>query len=157
MPLDSLLTLGPFTVDEAGRLAPGSPDRFPAFQVIWRGRKIHVRMARASGAGRLAVEVALGRVPSTGGPSAGRQAEASQTVRASVFAIIAALPHTLPEGWTMRLLPDHTLRLAASLDLDLPSTASELLTGLTVFLLALAPYLDLADEGGLDAGCAGPA
>ena len=37
MPFDTPFSLGPFTVDAEGRLAPGSQEDFPSFSVVWRG------------------------------------------------------------------------------------------------------------------------
>jgi hypothetical protein len=143
MPLDSSLTLGPFIVDADGRLSPCTPDRFPAFSVIWRGHLVQARLAAADGhAGTLVLQAALGRVPSTG------RAEAPGTVpRQIAFATLRALPAALPEGWRLALRPDHRIFAEAQLPIDLPVGAAELLTDLTLFLLRLSPFLDLLEEG----------
>lgn len=143
MPLDAPLTLGPFNVAPDGRLSPSTPDRFPSFRVAWRG---HVVQARLTGAGAdggtLALQAMLGRVPSTGQPGGG-----AAPPREVAFATLRALPDTLPPGWKLALLPDHRIIAEAQIQLRLPTTADSLLTELTLFMLRLAPYLDLLAEG----------
>jgi hypothetical protein len=97
----------------------------------------------------------LGRVRSTGGP------ERAETLpRQAAFAAMRALPGTLPPGWKVGLLPDHRILAEAQKPLFLPTGADDLVTELTLFLLRLAPYLDLLAEGvgveGIEDGCATP-
>jgi hypothetical protein len=142
MPLDTPLTLGPFKVDREGRLAPSTPDQFPAFRVQWRRRDVTARLASSEGTrGTLALEAVLGRVPSTGPMQAPATA-----AREAAFATLHALPRTLPPGWRLALRPDHRIALEAHIALDLPTSAASLLTEVTLFLLRLAPYLDLLAE-----------
>jgi hypothetical protein len=54
----------------------------------------------------------------------------------------------LPETWTARLLPDHQPQLEVETMVALPTTVTNLVTELTLFLLALSPYLDLMDQAG---------
>lgn len=146
MPFDAPFNLGPFAVDAAGRLSPrgGIPER-SGFILAWRGRSVHAHLSEAEPGNRLVLEVALGRIPSTA-----QEVTADQRPRS--FAALRALPGALPTGWRLRLMPDHRLRLEAELLIELPITVTLLLTELTCFLLALAPFLDLLDEVGVPAG-----
>jgi hypothetical protein len=56
----------------------------------------------------------------------------------------------LPEGWCLRLLPDHMLQLEVEERMPLPALIGELLVPATRFALRLGPYLDLLDEYGMD-------
>jgi hypothetical protein len=143
MPLDAPLKLGPFSVDSNGRLTPSTPDRFPSFSVTWRG---HVVLARLTDAGAddgtLALQAVLGRVPSTGRPDA-----PGKLPREAAFATLRGLQRTLPRDWKLGLRPDHRIVAETQVTLGLPTSADDLVTQLTLFLLRLAPYLDLLDEG----------
>lgn len=142
MPLDMPLTLGPFSVDHEGRLAPSTPDHFPAFRLRWRQQDVTARLASSEGdRGTLALETVLGRVPSTGPEQAPATA-----AREAAFATLRALPGTLPPGWRLALRPDHRITLEAQTELVLPASAASLLTEVTLFLLRLGPYLDLLAE-----------
>jgi hypothetical protein len=66
--------------------------------------------------------------------------------RQTAFAMLRALPPTLPAGWRLALRPDHRISLAANTELNLPTSAESLVTEVTLFLLQLGPYLDLFDE-----------
>ncbi len=144
MPLDAPFKLGPFTVDTDGRLTPSTPERFPSFRVAWRGHVVQARLTSVEPeGGTLVLRAGLGRVPSTGRP------EAPGTLpRQAVFATVRALPGLLPAGWKVRLRPDHCIVAETEINLALPASAGELLTELTLFLLRLAPFLDLLAEGG---------
>ncbi len=147
MPLDAPFKLGPFTVDKDGRLTPSAPERFPSFRVAWRGHVVQARLtSMGAEGGTLALRAGLGRVPSTGRP------EAPGTLpRQAVFAAVRALPDLLPPGWKLGLRPDHCIVAETEVSLSLPTTAGELLTELTLFLMRLAPYLDLlSEEGGVE-------
>ena len=141
MTFDGPFTLGPFSIDAEGRLAPARPDLSPGFSVRWRGRVIHARLSqRDSRDGRLRLRSTLGRVPSTA---------VDPTARTVCLRAISALPPTLPEVWTVRLLPDHRPQLEAETTVALPITVSTLVTEMTAFLLELSPYLDILDEAGV--------
>jgi hypothetical protein len=151
MPFDVPFRLGPFVVDDAGRLSPGAPGMFPSFSVCWHDRVLQIRLAHPPepGAvrGKLGVRVVLGRVPSTAGPDeAGAAAR-----RDAAFATLRALPPVLPAGWEVALLADHSVRLALETDLEMPTRASALVTTVTLLLLELAPYLDVLDAVGIAA------
>ena len=60
--------------------------------------------------------------------------------------MVRSLPATLPRAWRLNLLADHRIELASEEPLDLPASAIDLVTLITQFLLALAPYLDLMEE-----------
>ena len=92
----------------------------------------------------MVLRTVLGRVPST---ASGRTADRPQS-----FGLLRALASVAPEGWRVTLLPDHRAVLEATMTLPDPVTAANLLTGITDFLLRLAPYLDLADESGMPGG-----
>lgn len=138
MPFDSPLTLGPFKVEPDGRLSPNSDSVSPSFTFQWRARTMRAML----GADRtMVLRTVLGRVPST---ASGRTADRPQS-----FGLMRALATGVPEGWRVTLLPDHRAVLDATMTLPDPVTAANLLTGITDFLLRLAPYLDLADESGM--------
>jgi hypothetical protein len=162
---DAPFRLGPFAVDEAGRLSPAEAADMPAFRLRWRDRAVYVRMAQApdgSDSGVLALSTILGRVPSTAERAVGQEGAAR---RRRAFSVMLGLPGLLPDAWSVRLLPDHRVGLEAELRLEMPASAAALLGELSLFLLELAPYLDLLDETGMgaaglapdDAGCSGTA
>ncbi len=142
MPFDAPFTLGPFLVDQQGRLTP-DVNAAPAFRIAWRGRVIHIVMREASpGTGTLTLRLTLGRIPST---APGVAIE----MRDRAFTTVRHLPTVLPDGWTMVLVADHRILLQAVTDLPLPVSASGLVSELTVFLLAVDPYLTLLEEAGI--------
>jgi hypothetical protein len=143
MPFDAPFTLGPFEVDAEGRLSPGEPDVAPAFLFRWHGRLIRARLARAeNGLGRLVLQVTVGRVRSSASLE-------DDTQRPRNFTLLRWLMKTAPMEWHVTLLADHRVWLESYRPIDLPITAAALITEITRFALALAPYLDLADEDGL--------
>jgi hypothetical protein len=93
---------------------------------------------------RLLLQAPLGRVPSTSHvPGTAR--------RSSGFTLLRGLPAMLPEGWSIRLAADHRVLLEAKLRAPLPITATALMAEITLFLPALALYLDVLEEAGLAA------
>lgn len=140
MPFDAPFMLGPFLVDAEGRLAPRDPEALPAFLFRWRGCVIRARLRPAEAKrGRLVLRGVLGRIPSSGDAT-------DLASRAQSFTALRGLPRLLPPHWKLMLLPDHRILLECSAEVTLPITASGLLTELTVFLLTLAPYLDVLAE-----------
>ena len=137
-PFTAPFTLGPFLVDAEGRLSPG-PERTPGFTVRWRERVMHARLESPAG---LRMQMALGRVPS----SASARAE---TLRPQSFALLRGLSRVLPADWRVRLCADHSVLLETAAAVPLPITTKALVTEITGFLLALAPYLDLLEEAGI--------
>lgn len=135
MPLGAELILGPFNIAPDGKLTPRDPGNLKGFSVRWRGCTVHARMLLD---GKLAFRANLGRVPSTAG--------AARAIREPLFAVVRSLPATLPRAWRLNLLADHRIELASEEPLDLPASAIDLVTLITQFLLALAPYLDLMEE-----------
>jgi hypothetical protein len=73
------------------------------------------------------------------------------TLRPRSFALLHWLNSATPTDWRVSLTADHLVRLVTETRIALPITATALLSELTIFLLALAPYLDLLDEVGLSA------
>ncbi len=146
---DGQFTLGPFSVDPEGGLQPSAPDRFPAFSLYWRQRRVRVGLVSGNGQpgseDTLAMQVELGRVPST----AGGDREQRIAQRARSFALLTGLRANVPPGWNVSLLADHRVLLDCRETLVLPTTAVVLVTDVTTFLLTLDPYIDLFDEAGL--------
>lgn len=152
MPLDLPIRLGPFLVDDQGRLLPQTPDVVPALTLEWRNLTVAVRLTASRTDppedGRLAMSAIVGRVPSTA-----ETAEDGGARRQHVLATVAALTPLLGPGWQVGLTPDHRIGVAAAQEIALPTTAHALVTELTCLLLALAPYLDaLAEPGFAEAG-----
>jgi hypothetical protein len=134
--LASPLPLGPFLVEDGGRLTFRDNTTTPAFSFQWRGRRFAVRLQGE----HLHFAVTVGRVPSTMG--AGPR-------RSGALALLAALRQTVPQGWAMRLLPDHRIQLETDQDLVWPATVAALLTPIIALLLCAAPVIDVMDENGL--------
>jgi hypothetical protein len=135
--------LGPFTVDCEGRLSPCEAEKIPAFLFRWRDRIARARLAQTSPTdGRLALQSTLGRVPSTAGVL-------DETLRPRSLTALHWLPRSVPAGWRVLLLPDHRVWLETETRIALPITAAALIMEITLFLLALGPYLDLLGEEGL--------
>jgi hypothetical protein len=148
MPFDAPLQLGPFSVRPDGRLALVEPGRPPSFRMQWRGCRVEARL-RANGPdgelGELSLHATVGRVPSTARLGAG----AAQG-REAVFAALRSLPPALPQGWRTDLTADHSVALLRACRVEMPTTVTSLLTDVTLFLLALRPYLDLLAEAGVE-------
>ena len=137
------LTLGPFTVQPSGGLAPreaaGPP---PALRFAWRGRPCRAELA----GGELRLAAVAARIPSTAEPGADRR---------GALAAVADLPPALPPGWRLRLLPDHRVALEAAAPLGgVPPTAVGLVAAMVRFALALDPYLDRLEAAGAGAPAA---
>lgn len=127
-----MITLGPFAVGQDGTLSPRQPGLRPALRFAWRGRRCEAEWQD----GRLHLRAIAGRIPST--------AECA-LARSRAFAAAAALPPDLPEGWRLRLTPDH--RLALETDAAPQATAVALLGAMVGFAMALDPYLDQLEAG----------
>lgn len=155
MPFDAPFQLGPFHVGPDGGLSLAGPDRLPRFTIDWRGCRVEARLtvregngpAGSSTLGDLSLRATVGRVPST----ARIAADQARIQRDAVFAALRCLPATLPEGWQASLMADHRVVLLAASRVEMPTTITSLLTDVTQFLLALAPYLDLLEEVGVEA------
>jgi hypothetical protein len=133
---DMPLPLGPFIIEPDGRLQLRRGDTRPAFWFLWQGRRVDARI----GAGGVKLTMQIGRIPSS---------IRQPAVREPAFALLRALPGTLPEGWTMRLTPEHTIWVQAFDKVALPATISGLIEPLVRFLLRVSPYLDVIEQGGL--------
>ncbi len=142
-PTTTTLTLGPFRVGATGTLEPIASDPAPGFTCRWRHRMVYARLLPGEHAEwRLLLRAPLARVPSSA-----RALDAAR--RSPSFALLRDLPATLPEGWRIGLAADHRVLLEAECRASLPITATALISQVTTFLLALAPYLDVLDETGL--------
>ena len=142
MPFKGSFILGPFSVDEEGRLSPAREDVSPGFNVRWRARVVHARLVRSDGQfGYLFIHSHLGRVPSTA---------SDPTTRAACLATLRGVLTSMPKAWAVRLRPDHQPRLEVRTTVALPITVTNLVTELTVFLLMLSPYLELMDSAGVE-------
>jgi hypothetical protein len=140
MPLNAPFHLGPFLVDVHGRLTPRCLEATPGFMVRWRGRSVHARLEQQGDDDRLALRAVVGRIPSTA------HGAGNSKLRPRSFDVLRDLRRELPDGWRLRLLPDHSAVMETAAAITLPVTAVELVTALTQFLLNLTPYLDLLDE-----------
>jgi len=134
----SHLTLGPFTVHPTGVLEPRRTGLRPALRFAWRGRPVQAELAEDA----VRIAAIAARIPSTAEPGADRR---------GALAALASLPGHLPEGWRLRLLPDHRISLEAERPLGTPPTAVRLITELVRFALALDPYLDRLESAGAGA------
>jgi hypothetical protein len=142
MPIKGFFKLGPFTVDQVGRLSPLRPDVAPGFSVLWRGRVVHARLVQNhTNDGHLFIQSSLGRIPSSA---------SDPVTRVASFAMLRSLLSALPSDWTVRLLPDHQPQLEVETTVILPITVTNLVVELTLFLLLLSPYLDVMDQAGVE-------
>jgi hypothetical protein len=149
MPFDAPFALGPFEVHADGRLtlrAPAADRReAPGFRFRWRERPMRAALHGPPETPSLSVQAVAGRVPSSASPE-------GVAARRRSLAALRLMPEALPEGWHLSLSADHRVVIESSLPLTAPPTATGLLAGVTGFLLALAPYLDLLEEAGFEAG-----
>ena len=151
MPLDAPFPLGPFLVDENGRLSPTEEGVFPAFALTWRGRNVRVWMARRDGnVGTLAFQMPVGRISSTAADAPSR----SQPLRAAGFATVRALADLVPEGWRLTLQADHGVVIQAEMPMTMPASATDLITAVTRVMIGIGPYLDVLEEAGVERGTA---
>jgi hypothetical protein len=142
---DKPLTLGPFRVGPDGALEPTSADAAPKFTCHWRNRTVHASVLPGDQSDwRLQMRAPLARMPSSARPP-----EAAR--RLASFALLRDLPVTMPDAWRIGLTADHRVVLEAERRARLPLTATALITEITLFLLALSPYLDVLDAAGLPA------
>ncbi len=160
MRFDAPFQLGPFSVSPEGCLALVTPQSLPRFEINWHGCRIQARLRLReddNSLGELSLHAVVGRVPSTARPTtrtSGRSrtaAEAAPSPRGAVFEALRTLPATLPEGWRADLLADHSVTMLSASRVEMPTTAASLLTDMTLFLLALGPYLELLAELGVEA------
>jgi hypothetical protein len=126
MPGMDHVALGPFMVAADGVLTPMRP---PELRFAWRGRDCAAVLAE----GQMTLSAEVGAVPYT---------VEQPDARPVAFAELGALPEHLPEGWRVRLLPDHRVKLESAVRLGDNTTATTLLTAMVGFALALDPYLD---------------
>jgi hypothetical protein len=124
---------GPFRVGPDGTLEPLRP---PAISFRWRGRDCRAWLDGE----RMSLWAQAGEVPYTA---------QRPTDRPGAIAAVGQLPAALPQGWRLRLLPDHRVRLEAVLTLPAAPTATSLVGALVGFALALDPWLDRLESAGL--------
>ncbi len=130
-------------MDSDGRLSPVEHEASPAFLFRWRDRVVRSRLALTDATtGQLTMQTVVGRVPSTADTK-------DETLRPRSFVLLHWLSRAVPDDWQMSLSPDHRVSLTTEMPVDLPITAAALVTRITCFALALAPYLDLLDEAGV--------
>ena len=165
MPFDAPFHLGPFVVRQDGSLALATPQSRPRMHFQWRDCTVEVALHGSLGqgvAGELSLRAVVGRVPSTariandpalagGAMAGGAMASGAMARRDAVFGTLRALPATLPAGWHAELLADHRVAVLSASAVEMPTTVDRLLTAVTLFLLALGPYLDVLGELGLEA------
>jgi hypothetical protein len=80
-----------------------------------------------------------------------------ETLRPRSFALLHFLERAVPAAWRVLLLPDHRVWLETKTSIGLPITAAGLITEITMFAIALAPFLELLDEIGLTVSDPAPA
>lgn len=132
------IPLGRFAVSPDGALVPQPDPERPALRFAWRGRHCEARVDP----GGIALAADAARIPSIADSAADRP---------RAFAALAVMPRRLPQGWSLRLLPDHRIRLEAAAPLDSPANATALVAALVRFALALDPYLDTLEAEGAEA------
>ena len=124
---------GPFLIEADGTLEATRP---PDLRFAWRGRGVEARLEE----GRVRLSALAGAVPYTVERPAARPA---------ALAAVTRLPAELPEGWRLRLTPDHRLRLEAAVALPGRTTATALIGAMVGFALGLDPWLDRLEAAGL--------
>ncbi len=152
---EAALRLGPFLVDGGGRLWP-APGASPRFLLRWRDRDVRAELHPSTADHPAPDRLALGRLAlgslSLGSlvakvPSSAELAGQGAS-RETLFATLRTLAPLLPPAWRLTLCPDHHIGVSAGEAMEMPVSAVGLVTALSVFLLALAPYLDLLEQQG---------
>lgn len=126
---------GPFLVGNDGSL---TPVRDAAMRFAWRGRGCSATLSE----GQISLAAQAGAVPYT---------VEFPRARPAAFAALGAMTGDLPQGWRLRLMPDHRVRLEVEFDLRGDTTAIALVSAMVSFALALDPYLDRLESAGLSA------
>ena len=128
-----MIKLGPFAVSHDGALSLRQLASPASMRFSWKGRDCEAKLER----NRLSFSVIAGRIPSSAEPGADR---------GETFTALARLPREMPVGWTLRLTPDHRLRVESECE---PQHSAPSIVGAMVrFALALDPYLDRLDAAG---------
>jgi hypothetical protein len=127
--------LGPFKVDAAGRLFPGSEGMRPGFGFRWRGRPVEVRLDERS----IDLRTSVGLLPSTADSPVCQ-------LRAEALAVVRWISRQLMGGWRVRVRPDYSVHLETEISLAEPATAAVLIAEITQLILAVDPLLLLFDE-----------
>ncbi len=134
--LPGVFPLGPFLVEETGKLTFRSPDQSAALSFLWHGRRFSARIVPGS----IKMSSVIGHIPSTMRGAHRRQ---------PALTCLRALPPLLPPGWSLRLTPDHRVHIDVAEPMGWPAHATDLMLPLLRFLLQLGPFLDLLDENEL--------
>lgn len=134
-PLPTPLRIGPFHVGLDGQLIPAGTHAPVRFSVRWRGRRIQAELGPSR---RLRLSVLAARVPYSAEDAARR---------AGVLSAFLALRAAAAPALSAMLTAAHELRLEQTTDLE-ATTASRLVTAVTLFVLLIDPYLDLVEERG---------
>ncbi len=134
--LPGVFPLGPFLVEESGKLTFRSPNQEAALSFAWHGRRFSARIVP----GRIKFSSVIGHIPSSASGAHRRQ---------SALTCMRALPPLLPPDWSVRLSPDHRVHVDVAETMEWPAHATDLMIPLLRFLLQLGPYLDLLDESEL--------
>jgi hypothetical protein len=134
--LPGAFPLGPFLVEESGKLTFRSPHQEAALSFVWHGRRFSARIVP----GRIKLSSVIGHIPSSAS-GAHRRKPALMCLR--------ELPPLLPAGWALRLSADHRVHVDVMEPMGWPAHATDLMLPLLRFLLQLGPYLDLLDESEL--------
>ena len=130
------IPIGPFLIEEGGRLILRSPGSSPSFSFLWRNKGCTVSFT-----GSTMVLLALGgRVPSSAD---------GRIRRDEALAMLRALPNVLPASMRLRLLPDYRIQIETRVDVVWPVTAGALIGPIVAMLIRLAPAFDLLEETGL--------
>jgi hypothetical protein len=130
------MPFGPFLITDGGRLSFRAPNTEARFTFSWRKRSFAIVLQ----GGHLGCAVPVGRLPSTSGGVARRDA---------AMRLLRALGQHTPAGWHLRLLPDHRVQLHTQQDLTWPNTAAALITPIFGLVMQTAPVIDLLEEAGL--------
>jgi hypothetical protein len=132
----ALLRLNGIAVMQDGALAPDPPGR-PALRFAWRGRACTAELAPEG----LLLSAWAARVPSS--------ALAAER-RSAVLSALPGIAQRLPEGWRLRLTPDHRILVQAASPGAYPTPMAALLSHLVRFALALDPLCDALDAAGAE-------
>jgi hypothetical protein len=134
--------LGSFDFDSAGRLRPNLPAARLGMEFRWRGRPVttSVRAIGDGQTGTMLFRTQAGRMPSSA---------IAAPARPDAFELARCLSALLPPSWTLTVGADHSLQLAAEMQIVMPALVSDLLVPAVQFCLAASPYLDLLEENAM--------
>ncbi|MCS6932257.1 MAG: hypothetical protein NZM27_08615 [Acetobacteraceae bacterium] len=131
-----LIRINGIAVMPDGAVAPVRPER-PVLRFAWRGRGCSAELTPEG----LLLSAWAGRVPSSA---------LSPSRRGAVLAAMPEIARRLPEGWRLRLSPDHRILVQAASPGAFPAPMVALLSQLVRFALALDPLCDALDAAGAE-------